>query len=111
MSLLASLRLMCSFLAYGKVACCRLNPVISRESGHTRLSTLLFAENSPIVITGSNGEHCFGALLQVDCGYNACRAVVDGHIDVYRMLHLDGGLLTAKEQATNLEHAIQKNLD
>ena len=40
------------------------------------------SEQSPVVITGSS----------------------DGHIDVYRMVNLDGGLLTAKEQATNLEH-------
>ena len=62
-----------------------LNPVISCDStatGRKRLSTLLFAEQSPVVITGSS----------------------DGHIDVYRMVNLDGGLLTAKEQATNLEH-------
>ena len=66
-----------------------LNPVISHPSGHTRLSTLLFAEGSPVVITGAD----------------------DGQIDVYRLTNLEGGSLTDIEQATNLEHAIQKNLE
>ena len=35
----------------------------------------------------------------------------DGNIDVYRLSNLEGGMLTDIEQATNLEHAIQKNLD
>jgi len=30
---------------------------------------------------------------------------------VYRLSNLEGGMLTDIEQATNLEHAIQKNLD
>jgi hypothetical protein len=38
-------------------------------------------------------------------------ACSDGNIDVYRLSHLEGGMLTDIEQATNLEHAIQKNLD
>ena len=39
------------------------------------------------------------------------RRVSDGNIDVYRLSNLEGGMLTDIEQATNLEHAIQKNLD
>jgi len=66
-----------------------LNPIISHNSGRKRLSTVLFGEESPVVITGSS----------------------DGNIDVYRLSHLEGGMLTDIEQATNLEHAIQKNLD
>jgi len=66
-----------------------LNPIISHNSGRKRLSTVLFGEASPVVITGSS----------------------DGNIDVYRLSNLEGGMLTDIEQATNLEHAIQKNLD
>jgi hypothetical protein len=50
---------------------------------------LLFGQQSPVVVTGSS----------------------DGNIDVYRLSNLEGGMLTDIEQATNLEHAIQKNLD
>eukprot|EP01050_Picozoa_sp_SAG11_P012165 SAG11_NODE_1336_length_5173_cov_10.716791_4_plen_66_part_00 len=39
-----------------------LNPVISHPSGHRKLSAVLFAEESPVVITGAD----------------------DGQIDVYR---------------------------
>jgi len=66
-----------------------LKPLISFPTGHTRLSALLFAEHSPVVITGSDS----------------------GAIDVYRIKHLDGGTLTKLQQAQNLHQAIQKNLE
>ena len=33
-----------------------LNPIISHNSGRKRLSTVLFGEQSPVVITGSSGK-------------------------------------------------------
>ena len=107
-----------------------LNPIISHASGRKRLSTVLFGEQSPVVITGSSGKsqlplaHPSHAYVHI-CAHPVAResltasfAVLrrtvlcsDGNIDVYRLSHLEGGMLTDIEQATNLEHAIQKNLD
>jgi len=36
---------------------CSLNPAISLNSGRKRLSTLLFGQQSPVVVTGSSGKH------------------------------------------------------